>query len=320
VKRNLLLALKIGVSAALLVLILWRTDLSALLDRVRAADTLLLAAAVVIYVGMLVVSVWRWRLLLQAQGHVAPMAHLSASYLVATFFNNFLPSTIGGDFIRVRDSSRLTGSTTAAAAIVVIDRILGFGALYFLAAMAFLFGGPTVRHLTGARVVIGGLGLCFAGLAYIFFRPGTARRLISVFRVDRWPWARDQFETVQSAVHVYRQELGAVWRAFAASVALQAMLVWYYFLIARALRIDLTLAACFLMVPLCTLVQTVPLSFNGWGIREGVFVHYFGQVGLPSDHAIAFSLVAASLIVLLSLSGAVVWTSRGRADDVPAAS
>jgi uncharacterized protein (TIRG00374 family) len=297
-----------------------RTDRAALTQRVRGADTFLLAAAVVLYIGMLVISVWRWRVLLQAQGHVAPMAHLSASYLVATFFNNFLPSNIGGDVIRVRDSSRLTGSTTAALAIVAIDRVLGFGALYALAALAFVLGGPAVRHLTGARVVLGGLGLFFAALGYVFFRPGTARRLMAVFRLDRIPWARDRFETVQAAVHVYRQELGAVWRAFAASLALQTMVVWYYYLIARALHIELALSACFLMVPLCTLVQTVPLSFNGWGIREGVFVHYFRQVGLPGDHAIAFSLVGASLIVLLSLSGAVVWTSRSRPDDVPAPS
>jgi hypothetical protein len=64
------------------------------------------------------------------------------------------------------------------------------------------------------------------------------------------------------------------------------------------------------MVPLCTLVQTVPISFNGWGIRESVFILYFGQVGLGRESALAFSLVGAGLIVLMSLSGAVVWTAR----------
>ena len=79
---------------------------------------------------------------------------------------------------------------------------------------------------------------------------------------------------------------------------------------ARALRIPLPLSACFLMVPLCTLVQTVPISFNGWGIRESVFILYFHQVGLGKDSALAFSLVGAGLIVLMSLSGAIVWTAR----------
>jgi hypothetical protein len=229
---------------------------------------------------------------------------------VATFFNNFLPSNIGGDVVRVRDSSRLTGSTTTSLAVVAIDRILGLGALYVLALGAFIMGGPSVRGLAGARSVLVVLGLVFTFLAYVFFRPGIARRVVSATGLARLPWALKRFETVQSAVHVYRSQVHAVWLAFLGSVALQAIVVYYYFTVARALRIPLPLSACFLMVPLCTLVQTVPISFNGWGIRESVFILYFHQVGLGKDSALAFSLVGAGLIVLMSLSGAIVWTAR----------
>jgi hypothetical protein len=203
--------------------------------------------------------------------------------------------------------------------VVAIDRILGLGALYVLAFLGFLFGGPGVRHLAGARVVLLGLGLSFAGLAYVFFRPGIARRLMSLSGLDTRAWARTRFQTVQEAVHVYRSEVGAVWAAFGASLALQTIVVFYYWAVAHALRIPLPLGVSFLMVPLCTLVQTVPISFNGWGIRESMFAVYFAQVGLPRDSALAFSLVGAGLIVLLSLSGAVVWTSRRSAAEAPLA-
>jgi len=240
---------------------------------------------------------------------------------VATFFNNFLPSNIGGDVIRVRDSSKFTGSTTTSVAVVIIDRILGFGALYALAVSAFLAGGPSVRGLAGALPALTTLGVVFGLLAYIFFRPGTARRAMTALGLSHIPWARSKFEVVQGAVHVYREEVGAVWAAFLGSVALQALVVYYYYNIARSLRIPLPLSACFLMVPLCSLVQALPISFNGWGVRESVFIVYFAQVGLPRESAMAFSLVGAGLMVLLSLSGAVVWTSRGDAapavEDVP---
>ena len=309
-KRSGLLVLKLTVSAALLAYLLLTTDLQALLQRLRGSDALLLAMAMLLYGLILGISTWRWRLLLQAQGFEAPLADLSASYLVATFFNNFLPSNIGGDVIRVRDSSRLTGSTTTSLAVVAIDRIVGLGALYSLAAAAYTFGGHDVRRLAGATPVLAALGLVFAGLAYVFFRPGIARRLMDLSGLSRLAWARKQFEIVQAAVHVYRARVGAVWAAFAGSVALQALVVVYYFNVARALHIPLPLDAAFLIVPLCTLVQTVPISFNGWGIRESVFILYFGQVGLPKESALAFSLLGAGLIVLLSLSGAIVWTSR----------
>jgi glycosyltransferase 2 family protein len=179
-------------------------------------------------------------------------------------------------------------------------------------------GGPAVRHLAGARVVLLGLFLVFAALAYVFFRPGSATRLMSLTGLGRMGWAQEQFETVQAAVHVYRERMGAVWAAFAASLALQAFVVLYYYAIAHALRTALPLSACFLMVPLCTLLQAVPISFNGWGLREGLFALYFAQIGLSRDSALAFSLVGAGLIVLLSLSGAVVWASRTSPQPDPA--
>jgi hypothetical protein len=310
-KRSALVGLKLAVSLALLAYLFSITDLAALEERVRSADLLQLGAAVACYVVMLALATWRWQILLEVQGVAAPLRRLTASYLVATFFNNFLPSNIGGDVVRVRDGSRITGSTAASLAVVGIDRILGFGALYALAAVAFALGGPAVRGFTGARVVLSGLALLFAGLAYVFFRPGTAQAMLSASRLARVGWIREQFEAAQDAVHAYRARMRTVWLAFAASLALQALVVWYYVAVARALRIPLAVSAAFLMVPLCTLLQAVPVSFNGWGLREGLFAVYFAQLGLPRASALAFSLVGAGLMVLLSLSGAVAWMTRG---------
>jgi hypothetical protein len=125
-----------------------------------------------------------------------------------------------------------------------------------------------------------------------------------------FPWAQRRFEVAQAAVRGYRRELGALSLAFGASLMLQTLYVFYFYAVAHSLRIPLRLDACFLMVPLCVLIQAFPISFNGWGIRESVFVLYFRHVGLSADSALAFSLLGAGLIVLLSLSGAIVWTSR----------
>jgi uncharacterized protein (TIRG00374 family) len=310
-KRGALLAMKVAVSLALLVYLFATSDLQALEERVRTADLLLLSGAVGCYLAMLGLATWRWQLLLEALGCVAPLRHLTASYLVATFFNNFLPSNIGGDIVRVRDGSRLTGSTTSSLAVVGIDRILGLGALWVLGALAFALAGPELRELAGARTVVLGLGLVFLVLGYVFFRPGTARRVMAVTGLKRIDWLRERFEVAQAAVHSYRAQMRTMFMAFAASLALQALAVWYYLAIARALRIPLSVSAAFLMVPLCTLLQAVPISFNGWGLREGLFTLYFAQVGLSRESALAFSLTGAGLIIILSLSGAVIWMARG---------
>jgi uncharacterized protein (TIRG00374 family) len=319
-KRAALLSLKIGVSVALLTYLLSTTDLRAIEERLRTADLVYLLAGVLSYAAMLAIAAWRWQLLLAGLGRPAPMRQLTASYLIATFFNNFLPSNIGGDIVRVRDGSRLTGSTTSSLAVVGIDRILGFGALYLLAGVAWFLAPAPVRGLAGARVVLSALFLLFAGLAYVFFRPGTAGRIMELSRLARLRWVRERFETVQSAVRAYRQRVGVIWLAGGASLAVQTLSVLYYLAVARALGIPLAAAAAFLMVPLCSLLQTLPVSFNGWGLREGLFALYFSQLGLPRASALAFSLVGAGLMVLLSLSGAVVWMTRsGNLPSEPAA-
>ena len=308
-KQKALIAAKVAVSIVLLAYLLSGTDLGTLHERVRNGDTVLLFVAVLLYTAFLGLSMWRWRLLLNAQGFAAPLRRLGASYMVATFFNNFLPSNIGGDVIRVRDSSAMTGSTTTSLAIVAIDRILGLGALYLLALLAWL-AAPSLRGLAGATPVLAVMGIVFLALAYVFFRPGTARRLMGLLRLNSFTWVRETFETVQGAVHVYRNRMGAVWGAFGCSLALQALIVLFFWDVARSLDIPLPLTTTFLMVPLCSLVQTVPVSFNGWGIRESVYILFFKQVGLPRESALAFSLAGAGLMALLSLPGAIVWSSR----------
>ncbi len=318
-RRLALLGAKIAVSLALLTYLFSTTDLRALEGRVRSADLLDLLGAVLCFATMLLVAAWRWQILLRALGGNAPLRSLTASYLIATFFNNFLPSNIGGDIVRIRDGSKLAGSTTASLAVVGIDRVLGFAALYVLAAGAFAAAPPLVRGLAGARAVLLGLALLFAVLAYVFFRPGTARRLMALSRLDSIGWLREKFEVVQGAVHVYRTRMGIIWAAGAASLVVQALAVLYFLAVARALGIPLQAGAAFLMVPLCSLLQALPVSFNGWGLREGLFALYFAQIGLPQESALAFSLVGAGLMVLLSLSGAIMWLARGGTTEAAAA-
>ena len=182
------------------------------------------------------------------------------------------PSNIGGDVVRVRDSSKLTGSTAASLAVVGIDRILGFGALYALAARRLPAGRPgRARPGRRARRARSASALAVRWSSPTSSSgPGTARALMAASRLDRIAWAHEQFEVGAGRRPRLPAELCArCWARFAASLALQALVVCYYYCVARALRIPLPAAGRFLMVPLCTLVQAVPISFNGWGMREG---------------------------------------------------
>lgn len=305
-----MLVVKLVLSAGLLVYLLRSVDLSDVFAHVIEGNHAYIVAAMGVYVVVVLLSTVRWRVLLGAVGTTPPFAMLCQSYMVASFFNNFLPSNVGGDVVRVRDAAKAAGSHTASLIVAVIDRVIGFVALYFIAGTAFLLGGSSVRALAGARVILLGLTAVFITLGAIFMRSGMVTAVIEAIGLRRIPWAWEKFEAVQSAVNAYRAQKTAVVESFALSLVLQFLGVSYFYMVARALHIDLAFGACLLMVPLCTLIQAIPISFNGWGLREGVYVLYFSQVGLPRESALAFSIVAAALVVLMSISGLFVWLSR----------
>ncbi len=317
--RHLLLLIKLVLSVGLLVYLLRSVDLSDVLNHVVEGEHSLFAVAILIYASVVILSTVRWKILLDALGSVSPFKKLCQSYMVATFFNNFLPSNVGGDVVRVRDAAKAAGSHTASLTVALLDRVIGFVALYFIATTAFLLGGPLVRELAGARVILLGLTVVFVVIGAIFLRSGMVTAIIEAVGLRRLPWAFEKFGAVQAAVNSYRAQKMAVVKAFALSLLLQFLGVSYFFMVARALKIPLDFVACLLMVPLCTLIQVIPISFNGWGVREGVYVYYFNQVGLPRESALAFSIVAAGLVVTLSISGLFVWLARkSHEHDTPA--
>src|SRR3954464_14659334 len=144
-RRYALLAVKLSVSIILLVVLFARIDVNSLWTTARHASPVWLLAALLIHASTIVVATWRWHLLLSAQRVHIATRKLFGSFLVASFFNNFLPSNIGGDVIRIRDTARPAGSKTLATAVVLVDRGLGLMGLVLVAACgaSLAAGGPT---------------------------------------------------------------------------------------------------------------------------------------------------------------------------------
>src|SRR5947209_828953 len=134
-RRHVLLALKLAVSIVLLAVLFERLDVGQLWATARLASIPWLVAGVGAYVMGLLASTWRWHLLLHTQQVDVRRRWLFSSFMVASFFNNFLPSNIGGDVIRITDTAKPARSKTLAATVVLMDRGLGLMALVLVAAL-----------------------------------------------------------------------------------------------------------------------------------------------------------------------------------------
>ena len=317
-RRYLVLTAKLAVSSGLLLLLLSRMDTSRFWSYARKASPLWLGAALAIYALVVLVSAWRWLLLLRAQKVVVPGSRLVASYLVANFFNNFLPSNIGGDVIRIKDTAAEAGSKTLATTIVLVDRGIGLMGLVLVAALGSS-GIAGLSEPTGQAalpIVPWMLWLCFAVGAGVsapaLMAPSGVGRLLQPLRVFHREWVETRILRITDALARFREDPRALAGCFVGAVIVQTLLVGFYVAIGHSMRIPVSPWHLAVIVPISFVVQMLPLSINGFGVREAVFSFYFAQFGFGVDAGVALSLVSAALIMLFSLSGGLLFLARRR--------
>jgi len=259
---------------------------------------------------MILASAWRWGILLRAQHVQLPYSFLTQSFLVATFFNNFLPSNIGGDVIRITDTAKVAGSKTLATTVVLIDRGIGLLGLALMAAT-----GASLMH----RMAVGpvGPGMLWAGFGIgamiatpALLMPETATKLLQPLRVFHQEWVDERLGKLTYALTRFKETPAALAGCFLGAVVVQAILVGFYLAIARSMHIPVGFAELAVIVPVSFIVQMIPLSVNGFGIREATFGFYFTRLGLPLESALLVSFMGAALIMLFSLSGGVAYLRR----------
>jgi uncharacterized protein (TIRG00374 family) len=312
-RRVLVQLLKITVSAALLWWLLSAVDPTRLWQSLRQASWIWLGGALVLYLAMLVVSSWRWAVLLRAQGVPIRKRRLLSSFLVATFFNNFLPSNIGGDVIRIRDTATPANSRTLAATIVLIDRGLGLVALVLTAALGATIARSLLHQPVGPIepwILWAGFAAGAAGSAVAVAAPTLLTRMASPLRAIHAEWVDERLRRVSDALGRFRARPAALVTSAFGALAVQLLLVGFYGAIARGLHIPISLSHLAVLVPVSFVVQMVPISVNGFGVREATFVSYFAVLGLPAESALLLSFVGAALVMVWSLAGALVHVTR----------
>ncbi|MEI6244367.1 MAG: lysylphosphatidylglycerol synthase transmembrane domain-containing protein [Acidobacteriota bacterium] len=308
---------KILISGGLLYWLLSKIDRGQLWHTVQNASLAWLAVAMALYVVVVLISSWRWHRLLEAQHVHATYAHVTGSFLVATFFNNFLPSNIGGDVIRIRDTAEAAGSKTRAATIVLLDRAIGMVGLASVAALA-----ATVATELGDNEPFNPIWLWIAMAAgaivivFVLFYPKTIGTLLRPLKMFHQEWVSLQISRLVHAMERFAQSPWALVQCFAGALAVQAVIVGFYAATAYAMHIPMPAVHLAVLIPMSFVVQMLPLSVNGFGVRESIFVFYFARLGLPKESAIALSFLGQALIMLFSMSGAVVMALRKKPTTV----
>jgi uncharacterized protein (TIRG00374 family) len=313
-RRYIVLAVKLSVSVILLVVLFSRIDVAQLWQTARLASVPWLFVAVAVFALSTIAAVWRWNLLLDTQHLDLSFRSVLGTFLIATYFNNFLPSNIGGDVIRIRDTGRHANSKTLATTVVLMDRILGLVALVLVAAL----GATAIGRLHHVAAPIwpvwlwAGFVAGAAATTPAVFAPRLFGKLLRPLTVFHPEWVGDRITTLTAALARFGADPGALLKAFAGAVFVQVTLVLYYFAVAYALHLDIAFWDLAVVVPMSFVVQLLPVSVGGFGVREAFFSYYFHRIGQPIEDAVLLSLVAQALLMLFSLSGLATYIWRQR--------
>jgi uncharacterized protein (TIRG00374 family) len=295
-------ALRLVVSAAFLAILITRVpDIGDSIPDDHGARTaiLLVAAVLTMFVGI-VLSAWRWQQVLLVFDARVSLRTLTGHYLAGQFVGNVLPSTIGGDVLRVTRCARTIGSTTNAFASVVLERLSGMIALPVLVFAGFALH-PSLIHaqhswfaLVVAAITLGTLGL----LLFAAGHPGIAGRF-----ADNENWTRfigAVFQGIDSA----RREPSRVIRVLVAAFVYQLSIIASYVLIFHALELHVPVASAIAFVPAVSMLQVLPVSFGGLGVREGALVLFRHGLHTASGPAATAGLLWYGTLVIVSMLGA----------------
>jgi uncharacterized protein (TIRG00374 family) len=310
--KRLSTILRIIVGVGLIVFLLWRLDISKVIDNLRGLDLRYLGYAFIPYIFFIIFSAWRWQVLLDHKGFGMGFGRTLAVYFIAIFFNNFLPTTVGGDVMRVIYSAGTR--RTDALATVLADRILGFVGLFIFALIAVLYLLIRERQteflplmLVGLIILILLTYVLFSERAYSWISPATRR--LRIFRLG---------ERI-NRLHETATDFGGAWGPITLcvihSIVIQIMLALGPFLVLRGLgNHQVGVLPFFIYLPIINVVSMLPISLNGIGIRENFFVILFSRVGLSGETALSVSLLSFILIFVLSIIGGIIFILYKKGD------
>jgi uncharacterized protein (TIRG00374 family) len=316
VKRPLRILLGITFTTLAVGYIVLKIDIHQTWEVLKSADLRWFGLAVAIMIGTALPMALRWKWLLAAQGMIDRFWWLTRAYFVSYTAGQILPTSIGGDAVRIFETSkRHPGRSGDVTAIVLIERGVGGAATVLLGAVGFVLA---IGHYdVNAYLWLEGAFVFGTILLIVLFFSRSARPLLAKvrpllvrLRIER------PLRSFYDGVHHFRSHGRLMLNVFIFTTVIQAVRILAIWASCQAVGIDLSPRIYYVMGPLFFLVLLVPFTLNGFAVREAFFVSFLGSVGVNADAAFAAGFLFFLVTVALALPGAgiLLWESvRGGA-------
>jgi len=295
--------IKFAVKAAITMLLLWLQlkwiDLRKVLDSALDVDWHYLVAAVCLSLFLAWLASVRWFFVIRAIGHKLSFGLTWQFTMIGVFFNQILPSAMGGDLVRIPYAHNAGLPFATALKSVVLDRVMAFVGQMVLVILCLPMVYWVVTDIRAQGFLMGVCVACILGTGLV----------LGAERSPQWLHRQRIFILVLWLSRSLRGILlGSLsMRIVVSAVMVHVVRVLTVYLIATGMSLHVSLLQCLILVPPAMLLTLLPVSVGGWGVREGAFVVAFAFIGLPAAQSFALSTLFGLMILFSSLTGALVW-------------
>lgn len=290
------LLIRLLVTVSIFVLILHSINVYEIWKILHQANLGFLIVAFFMQFGSTTVSAYRWQLIMHNMNFGQSFSFYWRSYFKAMFFNQGLPTSIGGDVLRVLDVAGHGFRKRDSLYGVMLDRIAGLAALMLLNLIAYVFNPNLlpveIYYLTLLLVAVGLLGFLIITYA------------------KRQPWL-DAYPNL-AIIKALSNRLNQAFSAhrillLASSLLIPLLAMMGFFMTGWALGLRYDLMTYFVIVPPAILLTVIPVSLAGWGIREGALVALFSFIGADKATVLTMSILYGLTLIFVSLPGFLIY-------------
>ena len=315
IRRFTSFALKVSVSLFFLGYLFNAVHWEDVWTHIKQADPFYLLLYLVLgFVGVLISSI-KWLVLARCHRMSPSLSYLVSLYMVGYFFNNFLPTSIGGDVVRGHALGTAFGKKPEAMASVFVERFTGFTALVVFALIALTFDGALRTDL---RLVA---PIAFAMFAYV----GVVAALVSSKWLEfcaRWIPIKVvqkillKIGAFQQAIQMYRHERAALWTAGGYSILFYLVSVLVVYVGCLTFHAPVSFTSLLTAVPVLLILFMIPFSFGGIGLQEWAYYFVLEAIGVPASIGLSLGLLFRARSVVFGLIGGMFYPFISRFDSL----
>jgi glycosyltransferase 2 family protein len=308
-KRFLFLLAKLAVSFGLMYLLYRKMPLADIEELMLSLDLRYLPYVFVILLVNTFLSAWKWHILLRSDGVEISLLTLTGSYLIGSFLNMFLPSNIGGDSYRVIDIMRRSKDAMRSATSVFADRLSGFLALVTLSLISSIFVVVKTRDMFFFYLPLAIFFLIIC-LILAIYNQNVIKRIIGMVGLHRFSVLTENIDKIFLSFSRYGSRFDTVAKVMVISFSFQFLVIVIVFLLAKSLGVSIPFFYFSAFVPLISLMEALPISIYGVGVRDIGYVFFFGSVGMGDLQTRSLAVLFLMMAIVYSLFGGIVLLVR----------